>query len=140
MLVSLPGEPFSLKNRTIVYIDGFNLYYGAIKGTPYKWLNLQRYFSLLRPADDIQAIKYFTAMVNGPARPNQDTYIKALSTLPLVDVILGKFKKKRVQCGHTTCTHPGKRFFDTIEEKRTDVTLPCRCSTMHIRTTATSSC
>lgn len=23
-----------------VYIDGFNLYYGAVKGTPYRWLNL----------------------------------------------------------------------------------------------------
>jgi hypothetical protein len=27
--------------RTIVYIDGFNLYYGAVKGTPYKWLDLK---------------------------------------------------------------------------------------------------
>ena len=27
---------------TIVYIDGFNLYYRALKGTPYKWLNLLR--------------------------------------------------------------------------------------------------
>jgi uncharacterized protein with NRDE domain len=23
-----------------VYIDGFNLYYGAVKGTPYRWLNV----------------------------------------------------------------------------------------------------
>jgi hypothetical protein len=23
--------------RAAVYIDGFNLYYGALKGTPYKW-------------------------------------------------------------------------------------------------------
>ncbi len=26
---------------TIVYIDGFNLYYGAVKGAPYKWLDLE---------------------------------------------------------------------------------------------------
>jgi transposase len=26
--------------KTSVYVDGFNLHYGAIKGTPYKWLNL----------------------------------------------------------------------------------------------------
>jgi hypothetical protein len=25
--------------RTWEYVDGFNLYYGAVKGTPYKWLN-----------------------------------------------------------------------------------------------------
>lgn len=27
--------------RTNVYIDGFNLFYGALKGSPYKWLNLE---------------------------------------------------------------------------------------------------
>ena len=26
--------------RTCVYVDGFNLYYGALKRTPYKWLDL----------------------------------------------------------------------------------------------------
>ncbi len=25
--------------RTSVYIDGLNLYYGALKGTPFKWLD-----------------------------------------------------------------------------------------------------
>jgi len=25
--------------RTSIYIDGFNLYYSAVKGTPYKWLD-----------------------------------------------------------------------------------------------------
>jgi hypothetical protein len=24
-----------------VYIDGFNFYYGAAKGTPHKWLDLE---------------------------------------------------------------------------------------------------
>jgi hypothetical protein len=47
--------------RTIIYIDGFNLYYGAVKGTPHKWLNLQRYFEMIRQNDDVVAIKYFTA-------------------------------------------------------------------------------
>ena len=27
--------------RTIVYIDGFNLYYRALKGTPDKWLDIE---------------------------------------------------------------------------------------------------
>ena len=26
--------------RTFVYVDGFNLYYGVLKGTPWKWLDL----------------------------------------------------------------------------------------------------
>ena len=25
--------------RTQVYVDGFNLYYGALKDTPFKWLD-----------------------------------------------------------------------------------------------------
>ena len=28
--------------RVNVYVDGFNLYYGAVKDTEYKWLNLDR--------------------------------------------------------------------------------------------------
>ena len=43
-------------NRSIIYVDGFNLYYGAIYNGPYKWLNLERYFQMLRPDDDVQAI------------------------------------------------------------------------------------
>jgi hypothetical protein len=39
--------------RTIVYIDGFNLYYGAVRGSAVKWLNLQRFFQLLRPHDNM---------------------------------------------------------------------------------------
>jgi len=109
--------------RTIIYIDGFNLYYGALKGTPHKWLNLQKYFQMLRPADDIRSIKYFTAMVSGPTRKNQEAYLKALGTLPLVEVVLGKFKSKRYQCRLTLCTHSGDRFFDGVEEKRTDVNI-----------------
>ena len=26
--------------RTIVYVDAFNLYYGSLRKTPYKWLDL----------------------------------------------------------------------------------------------------
>ena len=37
---------------TKFYIDAFNLYYGCLKGTPYKWLNLQRFCELHFPSDD----------------------------------------------------------------------------------------
>jgi uncharacterized LabA/DUF88 family protein len=114
---------FSSKPRTAVYIDGFNLYYGALKGTPYKWIDLDRYFRLLRPNDDLQCIRYFTAVVNGPARPNQETYLRALTTTPVVTVILGKFKNKRVRCTLSNCSYAGDRFFQTPEEKRTDVNI-----------------
>ncbi|MCU1222929.1 MAG: hypothetical protein JWQ42_1022 [Edaphobacter sp.] len=52
-----------------VYIDGFNLYYGALKRTPYKWLDLGLLARTLRPTDTIQQIHYFTARVS--SRPLQ---------------------------------------------------------------------
>jgi len=34
---------------TNVYVDGFNLYYGCLKGTPYKWLDLGALCQALLP-------------------------------------------------------------------------------------------
>ncbi len=115
--------PTAAHLKTIVYVDGFNFYYGAIKGTCYKWLNLARFFQLLRPADNIQCIRYFTAMVDGSHRPNQETYLKALATTPVVEPVLGHFKRKRIKCTNSLCTYPGSRFFETREEKHTDVNI-----------------
>ncbi len=54
---------------TFVYVDGFNLYYGAVRGWPWKWLDL---FALcqrvLAPGHDVLGIKYFTARVSATAR------------------------------------------------------------------------
>ena len=33
--------------RSVIYVDGFNLYYGVLKNTAYKWLDLQRFFTPL---------------------------------------------------------------------------------------------
>ena len=72
---------------TNVYIDGFNLYYGSLKGTPYKWLDLAELSSVLLPQDTISRIRYFTAQVNArphdPQQPvRQQTYLRALPTIP----------------------------------------------------------
>lgn len=82
--------------RTNVYIDGFNLYYGLLKGGPHKWLNLETFFDALLPTNQIQRIRYFTAKVE--ARPGdmdlpvrQAAYLRALATLPRVEVVYGTF-------------------------------------------------
>jgi hypothetical protein len=50
--------------RVYVYVDGFNLYYRALRGTPHKWLNpLALAESVLDPTDQIDCIRYFTARV-----------------------------------------------------------------------------
>ena len=112
-----------MRNRSIIYIDGFNLYYGAVKNTPWKWLDMERYFSLLLPHDDIQIIKYFTAKILGSHKANQEAYIKALSTLNKVQIIYGLFKYKKIKCLVKNCTHQGSKLFDVPEEKGTDVNI-----------------
>jgi len=115
-----------MKRSAHVYIDGFNLYYGLLKGSPYKWLDLYRYFTMLRQHDDILKVLYFTALIEGPHKNNQKTYIRALRTLPSLEIIYGKFMKKTVICKVPSCTHSGSREFKTAEEKGTDVNIAVR--------------
>ncbi len=123
-LLYFRGDPrLPPKTRASVYIDGFNFYYGALRGSPHKWLNLERFCQLLRPADDLQAINYFTARVKGPSRVDQDAYLQALTTLPLVRIIEGRFKTKEVMCRVPGCTWKGHRHFQAPEEKETDVNI-----------------
>jgi hypothetical protein len=46
--------------KTVVYFDAFNFYFGAIKGTPFKWVDLGKLCSLLLPNNEITAIKYIS--------------------------------------------------------------------------------
>lgn len=116
--------------RTYVYIDGFNLYYRALKNTPYKWLNLKTLFGyLLDPKNDIQAIKYFTALVSGKIDPNQPlrqkTYLRAIQKCILeLSIYYGHFLSHVVSAPLANPTH-NKRFIDIIktEEKGSDVNL-----------------
>lgn len=82
--------------RTYVYVDGFNFYYGAVKGTPYKWLDLNLMCQQILPKNQILKIKYFTARVqarpNDPNQPSrQDIYLRALRTIPDLEIIFGSF-------------------------------------------------
>ncbi len=79
-----------------VYIDGFNLYYGSLKHTPYKWLDVNKMSELLFPKATIYKIKYFTARViarpHDPGQPiRQNFYFRALETLPNLEIIEGQF-------------------------------------------------
>ena len=83
--------------RTYLYIDGFNFYYRAVKGTAYKWINFKSLFQkLLLPENQIVKIKYFTALVSGKYNPQkpikQKTFIRALElTIPEIEVFYGHF-------------------------------------------------
>lgn len=100
-----------MKPRSIVYVDGFNLYYGALKGTSWKWLDIQSYFDRVRNEDDVSRIYYFTALVDGPRRSNQETYFRALRTLERVSIVLGKYKRREVRCSVRNWPFHGRSSF-----------------------------
>lgn len=113
----------TLAKRSIVYIDGFNFYYGAVKDTPHKWLNLQKYFELLRQDDDLQKIWYFTAKVSGAQLARQENYFDALATLPLIEMVFGLYKLKNLRCKVRECGYQGNKSYKVPEEKGTDVNI-----------------
>ncbi len=82
--------------KTNVYIDGFNLYYGLLKGSPFKWLNLQRFCDTLLAKNQVNRILYFTAKVDvRPSDPDQPArqmaYLRALKTQPKIEIYFGNF-------------------------------------------------
>lgn len=82
--------------RTIVYIDGFNLYYRALQGTKHKWLDIAALSAAVLPENcKIEAICYYTARVSGrldiDAPKRQHAYLRAIATLPNVKIHYGNF-------------------------------------------------
>jgi hypothetical protein len=116
--------------KTIVYVDGFNLCYGSLKGTPYKWLNIRQMSQLLLPNDQIVGIKYFTAKVfshrNVPQKHiRQQVYWRVLRTLPNLEIIQGHYSEhpKMMRVAHPQKGQP--KYVEVIktEEKGSDVNL-----------------
>lgn len=69
--------------RTIVYVDGFNLYYGACRAPGRKWLDLGALCARLLPNDEIVEIAYCTANLrkdprDSEAQVRQRVYHRAL--------------------------------------------------------------
>jgi hypothetical protein len=113
-----------------VYIDGFNLYYGCLRGTPFKWLDLDALCRTMLPRDRIHRIRYFTARVtsrpdNPLADTRQDTYLRALATIPHLDIHLGRFQQTRARMPLARPVPGLPKIVEVIktEEKRTDVNL-----------------
>lgn len=114
------------KPKTAVFIDGFNFYYGALRNSPYKWLDPSALCKLLLPNHEITSIKYFTALVS--ARPGdldqpvrQQTYIRALETIPNLEVIYGYFLTHQVSMYRAD----GQGYVSVLktEEKGSDVNI-----------------
>jgi uncharacterized LabA/DUF88 family protein len=107
--------------RTIFYIDAFNLYFG-LKESGWKsfyWLNLQELANqLLAPYQVLVKVRYFTSRLTGPDRGKQirqKTYLEALETLPLVKIHYGHYMAHPWTC--KTCN----KSFTRYDEKKSDV-------------------
>lgn len=116
--------------KTNVYIDGFNFYYGAVKGTSHKWLNFDTLSRKLFPKNEIHRIRYFTALV--VARPpdlqqpvRQQTYLRALETVPNLSVHLGSFRTRKTRAALVNPPRRGPKTVEVwkTEEKGSDVNL-----------------
>jgi len=124
--------------RLCVYVDGFNLYFGALKGrSGTRWLDLLRLSRRLFPADTVVGVDYFTALVarrnsNPTQLGDQRLYIRALNGLPEVTVhygtYLAKTKRRPIVQGQSGWTPrwPTSAEFHDSEEKGSDVNLATR--------------
>ena len=108
--------------RVIVYIDGFNLYFGLkTKGwRRYYWLNLQKLaLNLLKDNQKLISTKYFTSRVSGPPDKvkRQGVFIEALETLDNFYIFYGHYLTNAVECKKCGDVFPKPN------EKMTDVNI-----------------
>ncbi len=124
--------------RTAFFIDGYNLFYGLLAGTDYKWLDLTALLThitkIQNPASETLLVNYFTspvlpslATLGIQSKEAQDTYIRALKA-KAVTVTLGKHRLEhgtapRYIDKHTPASRQDKVDIWDLEEKQTDVSI-----------------
>jgi uncharacterized LabA/DUF88 family protein len=123
--------------RTIVYVDGFNLYHRALQRRPeFRWLNLKTLAdTVLSEANTVTAVRFYTAHVSAKIDPDaprkQQIYLDALATVPEISVHFGNFLVTE-KYARLPVPKPGKTTFkpwpdvvlvQKIEEKGSDVNL-----------------
>jgi uncharacterized LabA/DUF88 family protein len=127
---------------TAVYIDGYNLYYGRLRGTAYKWLDVVALFRVLlhqqQPEAVLNRVKYFSAPALGrfathgaKSTESQSSYHRALQVMypDTLLITLGSHTFDRdgtllpkFELGKAYDRNDRVRVWK-IEEKQTDVNL-----------------
>jgi uncharacterized LabA/DUF88 family protein len=107
--------------RVIVYIDGFNLYFGMREAgfDQCRWLDLKKLaLNLLQPHQELKELIYFTSRVsNSPDKQKrQSTYIDALVSTG-IKIVYGNYQDGISECKN--CGH----IWRTSKEKMTDVNI-----------------
>ncbi len=115
--------------RACVYVDGFNLFYGSLKGGKYKWLDIDKLVKNYFPSYSIEKIKYFSAPtkarkndLNKPVR--QQMYFRALRTNPNTEIILGSFLENEVCFFVPSKTKNGTQQKAKVSVLKNEMSLP----------------
>ncbi len=121
--------------KTIVYIDGYNLYYGVLRRTPFKWLDVVKLFSehlLDASSSEIVEVRYYTAPILGVMCDDAESPSRQRSYLQALSKLLGE--RLQIVQGKLQASQPKKRPVEPIEghelvkihdfeEKKTDVSI-----------------
>ena len=110
------------KQKVIVYVDGFNFYYGLKKNPAWKryyWLDLVKLFEkFMLKNQELVAVKYFSARpINEDKAHRQGMLFDANKENPKFKLILGKYMKKKIVCKRCGFN------IRTYEEKESDVRI-----------------
>ena len=103
--------------RAYVYVDGFNLFYRALRRTSFKWLNIESLSEQILPQFDVIRVNYYTAKIRSRGEPEKslrhETYLRALRTLPKVEIFYGTFSNHKVtrELAHSSLLTRIKRMF-----------------------------
>lgn len=122
----MSSEKQKKTERVIVYIDGFNFYFGlrTSEWKCYYWLDYAKLAEKITSRVNAEnptliATKYFTARISSPydKRKRQSDYLEALEVLGGINIYFGNYREKQYDCGK--CKHPN--IFSS--EKQTDVNI-----------------
>ena len=107
-----------------MYIDAFNLYYGCLRRSPYRWLDLSALYRIMLPRNEIVSIKCFTARAVARASDpqqasRQQVYLRALETLPNLAIICAHHLSHVVRMPLANPVAGGPRYAEVVktEEK-----------------------
>jgi len=109
------------KKRVIVYVDGFNFYYGLRNNSwrRYYWLDMVSLFErFIRDDQELVKVKYFSAKPNDINKSlRQNAFFQANQNNPKFELFLGKYLHKTITCRNCGYT------INTYEEKESDVRI-----------------
>jgi len=126
--------------KTIVYVDGGNLYFGLARPAGVKWLDLMALARrLLSEEHEIDHVVYFASRVIDKTADHhksarQDKYFDALRNRPGIEIVEGRYheQKEKSHPASESCLACDKRLPDgrvrvfRITEKLTDVNIAVR--------------